>query len=148
MQATPALQIRAGNGISITPTATGEKEIAVDSTILQTRAAAQAGLETLCLGSGTAASQICSMSPILGAYIPKMRIRYSPSITNTGASVLSIDGLSAKAIKAPDGVADPAAGALVAGTYHDLTYDGSVFRMQWSPAALITAGWSTHKPRS
>ena len=50
-------QIRPGGGIMISTSLSGEKEIAVDSAVLQTRAAAQAGQETLCLGSGTAASQ-------------------------------------------------------------------------------------------
>lgn len=122
------LQVVPDQGIRITGGVFGEKKIGVDTAVVQTRAAAQSAAETLCLGSGTATAQTCSLSPLLGAYTPGMVIRIRPSATNTGALTLNVNSLGAIAVRAADGTANLSAGEMVAGIYYQLVYDGTYFR--------------------
>lgn len=85
------LQIRPGTGVTITTTVSGEKQIDIDSAIMQTKASAQAGQQSICNGSGAASAQTCSMSPALSVHTPGMQVRFKPGATNTGSLTLAID---------------------------------------------------------
>lgn len=55
-------------------------------------------------------------------------VKVGAGITNTGASTLNVNGKGAVAIKAPD-AADVAAGALTAGRFVALTFDGTYWQL-------------------
>jgi len=129
-------QIAPDVGIKITlSSATGQKTIGIDPAVVETLADAQAGQELLCSGTGTSASQSCSMMPALTVYTAGMRIHLLSGATNTGAQTLNINNLGAVSILRPDGVTGLASGDVTAGSYYDLTYDGTVFRLQQSASS-------------
>jgi hypothetical protein len=57
-----------------------------------------------------------------------LMVKVGAAITNTGASTLNVNGKGAVAIKAPD-AADVAAGALTAGRFVALTFDGTYWQL-------------------
>ena len=123
------LQVLPDAGITMVLTGTGAKKIGVDPAVVQTLSSAQSGQTTLCRASGSATAQTCSFSPKLTAYSIGMRVTYQPAATNSGPQTLNIDGLGSRGIYRSDATA-LAAGDLTSATFYDLTYDGSVFRLQ------------------
>jgi len=131
-------QIAPDTGILITlNSSSGLKTIGIDPAVVETLPDAQAGQELLCSATGTAAAQTCAMMPTLTVYTPGMRIHLLSGATNTGASTINIDNIGAAAILRPDGVTALSAGDITAANYYDLTYDGTVFRLQ---SASSTSG--------
>jgi hypothetical protein len=120
-----------------------EQQIAIDTALVQSKLAAQAGQETLCLGSADVVTQTCAMVPALAAYTSGMRIRWKSGATNTGPMTLSA-GPGALPVKKANGLSDPAAGEIIAGQYYDLTYDGAVLRLP-AGAVLESTGPSCAK---
>jgi collagen type VII alpha len=118
-------------GIRITlDTSSGIKAIGIDSAVVETLSASQAGQQLVCNATGTAGAQACTMIPSLTIYTSGMRIRLRSVATNVTTSTLNISSLGAISIVRPDGTTALAAGDLVAGNYYDLTYDGTAFRLQ------------------
>jgi hypothetical protein len=56
------------------------------------------------------------------------RICFKAGATNTGAATVAVDGLSAVAIKRPNGDA-LSAGDIVSGAFHDIAFDGTNYRL-------------------
>jgi hypothetical protein len=56
------------------------------------------------------------------------RICFKAASTNTGAATVAVDGLSAVAIKRPNGDA-LSAGDIVSGAFHDIAFDGTNYRL-------------------
>ncbi len=130
-------QLAPDPGIRIQSGLYGQKKIGVDTAIVQTRAAFQSAQDTFCIGAGDVSAQTCSLAAKLWAYTPGMSIRFVPSATNTGAMTLNIDGLGARPVRQANGIDDLASGALVAGAYYHLVYDGSAFRIPVNPGAKV-----------
>ncbi len=111
------------------------QEISVQSTpdtsYLLTRGDAQSGASLLCSSvSGSPVTYSCAMSPTLTAYTPGMVIYWRPNVNGIGGpTTLNVDLLGATSVTASDGVTNPAASAIVAGSLFPLWYDGSVFRI-------------------
>jgi hypothetical protein len=134
------LQLLPGLGILISTGAYGEKSLAVNAGVVQTKMDEQAGQEILCNGSNSATAQTCTLTPTLTTYTTGQRIRWRSGAANSsGAITLNVDGLGAKAIKMSDGSSDPPPNSLSAGAYYDLTYDGIVFRL---PGGMSTGAVS------
>lgn len=134
------LQLSPGLGILISTGAYGEKSLAVNAGVVQTKMDEQAGQEILCNGSNSTTAQTCTLTPTLTTYTTGQRIRWRSGAANSsGAITLNVDGLGAKAIKMSDGSSDPPPNSLSAGAYYDLTYDGAVFRL---PGGMSTGAVS------
>jgi hypothetical protein len=112
----------------------------VNTAVMQSKAAAQAGREVLCVSSsGSAAAYTCSMLPVLTAYSQGMVLAWKPDVATTGAATLNIDTLGAVNLKQADGLTDPGAGGIQAGRLYHIWYDGTVFRVLNLPAAQPVA---------
>lgn len=93
--------------------------------------------------TGSADAYAVTCSPAFTALEEGMRVVFRASATNTGASTIAVNGLTATAIQTPDGNA-LTAGMIVTGGYYEVTYDanGSRFVMT-SPHSfqpVVTAG--------
>lgn len=67
---------------------------------------------------------------VLTKYTTGMFVLLRADTTNFGACSLDIDGIAITSIKQNDGATDPATGAILAGHFYWLFFDGTVFRMQ------------------
>jgi len=104
---------------------------AIDSAVVQTRANAQAGTDTLCLSnSGSATAFTCSFGLRLMNYETGMVVSWIPDQSGTGAATtLAIDGRPAAPVKLSDGITNPASYDLEAGRLYLIWYDGTNFRL-------------------
>ncbi|MGD0668006.1 MAG: hypothetical protein ABSB23_10605 [Bryobacteraceae bacterium] len=69
------------------------------------------------------------MTPTATAYTVGMVLHWIPDVNGAGgATTLNVDSLGAKSIKQADGVSDPSATDIVAGSMHEVWYDGTNFR--------------------
>lgn len=66
--------------------------------------------------------------PLVAAYTDGMSIRFKPSATNTGPTTLQVNALGARAIRRSTGD-DLNPGDLVAGTIHEVAYNGANFEL-------------------
>jgi hypothetical protein len=128
-----------GNGVMHVVTDTGSKlniQTMIDTAVVETKAASQAGGSLLCLGNSVAAPAfLCGLTPQLSAYRVGMVLHWIPDFdAMAGGSTLNIDGLGAKAVKLSDGVNNPLPADVIAGKLFEIWYDGTVFRV------LNTAG--------
>jgi hypothetical protein len=67
-------------------------------------------------------------TPAVPAYVARMIVLFSPTITNTGASTINVSGLGVKDIKSVSGAA-LAANELVPGILYFAVYNGTEFRL-------------------
>ena len=79
-------------------------------------------------GAGNAYTVASPSGHAFGAFPTGLIFTFIPNATNSGASTLALDGMTAKDIRLPDGTATPA-GALVSGVAYLMRYTGSEFRM-------------------
>lgn len=79
-------------------------------------------------GTGNAYTVASPSGHAFGAFPTGLIFTFIPNATNSGASTLALDGMTAKDIRLPDGTATPA-GALVSGVAYLMRYTGSEFRM-------------------
>jgi len=133
-------QLVSSTGVAIALNSLGQKSIGIDSAVVETRSAEQAGQEVLCTAIGTSSAQTCSLLPTLTAYTTGMRIRLLSAATNVGASALNIDGLGAKSVLRSDGVTPLVPGDLATGNYYDLIYDGTSFRLPSAATGTVSYG--------
>jgi hypothetical protein len=82
--------------------------------------------------SGTTNTYVITLSPALTQYVVGMPIYFKTSNANTGASTLSINGLTATAIRKNVSTA-LAAGDILAGAIIEVRYDGTAFQLITSP---------------
>lgn len=78
--------------------------------------------------TGSVNNYALTPSPALGAYVTGMMILLTPSATNTTSSTINISALGTKAIVDVAGNA-VTSGDLVAGSYYQLVYNGTDFRI-------------------
>lgn len=78
--------------------------------------------------TGTANTYAITLSPVPAAYVTGMKVSTKIVHTNTGASTLALNGLSAKPIKLTNGNAINA-NDLLAGMTADFQYDGTNFQL-------------------
>lgn len=89
----------------------------------------QAGTPLYCADGGASDTYTCTVTPTLTAYTTGMTVIFKPNTANTGAASLNIDSLGAKTIVTSDNAA-LANNDLLAGSFHQLYYDGTSLRMQ------------------
>lgn len=92
----------------------------------------------LCEDSGSANAYAATLSPTVSSYTEGLTVLLRAGTTNTGACTLAVDGLTAVAIKMPDG-ANALAGAMCADGIYLLCYDGSVFKLLNASQAQVPA---------
>lgn len=130
----PALNYTPGFGILNMISDSGSAIVlqqAVDTSVVQSKAAAQSGVVLSCFSaSASTSAYTCGLSPVLGAYSTGMVINWRPDVTGVGGNVtLNIDTLGAKSVKLADGVTNPSPGDLAAGRLYAVWYDGAAFRV-------------------
>jgi hypothetical protein len=105
---------------------------AVNTATIESLTVAQSGAPIYCPSTNGTPAYTCSFAGThaLAAYTMGMFVLLRPDVTNLGACSLNIDSQGVKGIKQNDGSTDPAPGAVVAGKFYWLFYDGTVFRMQ------------------
>ena len=91
-----------GWGLASTPTVNGAS-LSINPSVVQTKAATQAGQEIICNAAGSASAQTCALTPTLMVYTAGMRILFRAAATNAGPLSLDIDGFGAKSVKKADG---------------------------------------------
>ena len=72
-----------------------------------------------------------TLTPAVGtlvAYGTRMTVKFSPTVSNTGATTLNVSGLGAKNVLSVSG-APLAAGDLTAGNLYEAIYNGTEFRL-------------------
>jgi hypothetical protein len=111
-------------------------QYAANTAVLLTRAGHQSGESLLCESSGGSGNAYsCHMNPTLETYKRGMVVHWVPDADGTGgATTLAVDILDAHPVKLADGVSDPAAGDIVAGTLYPVWFDGMAFRLAKHPA--------------
>jgi hypothetical protein len=129
-----ALNFVNGAGILTTVVDTGAQinaQQSLDSALVLTQPAAQAGQELLCASaSGSGTHYTCNLMPTLSAYTTGMVLLWKADVDAAGgATTLNIDTLGAKPVKLADGVADPAPRDVAAGQLYPVWYDGNSFRL-------------------
>ena len=115
----------------------------IDTSVMQTRAGAQAGTVHLCNSIKVSGSEAyrCAMNPMLSRYTTGMVLHWILDQPPAGGAVtLDIDTLGAHAVKRDDGINDPAAGELVAGRLYAIWHDGSGFRLLHSAPPEVSSG--------
>lgn len=77
--------------------------------------------------TGSSSAYAITASPTIAALVTGMRLSFNANHTNTGASTLAVNGISAVNIKLRDGTTDPVAGDIVSGDVYEVLYDGTAF---------------------
>ncbi|MGB9458366.1 MAG: hypothetical protein WCB12_20125 [Bryobacteraceae bacterium] len=129
----PITNFLTGAGLISVITDTGTEiniQSALDTAVVATLPGEQTGSSVLCSSaSGSAATYGCSMTPTATAYTVGMVLHWIPDVNGAGgATTLNVDSLGAKSIKQADGVSDPSATDILAGSMHEVWYDGTNFR--------------------
>lgn len=97
--------------------------------------------------TGSVDAYAVSMLPAVSSYSAGLTVLLSVANTNTGACTLVVDGLSAVAVKMPDG-SSALAGALRANGIYLLCYDGTHFKLlnpsQVQTPAILQTQTTTH----
>jgi hypothetical protein len=78
-------------------------------------------------GGGTANAQTVTLSPTITSLSNGMHVRWKPSVNNTGAMTLTVNGTTVSVTKC--GTATLTSGDVVAGTVADATYDGTELQL-------------------
>ncbi|MBN2464033.1 hypothetical protein JXD38_00200, partial [candidate division WOR-3 bacterium] len=129
-----------GTGIITTLADTGTEitiQQAVNTSVIETRASAQAGTSHYCTSNTGSDAYSCTLAPALTAYTTGMVVVFDPDVNNAGAATLDVDSLGDKAIKVIlDGTkADLSDDDIDADSIYVLSYDGVDF--------LVSAGMET-----
>lgn len=88
--------------------------------------------------TGSANVYIATLTPALSAYAEGVSLRLKINVTNTGASMVNVNGLGEKSIKKANG-ADVNIGQLKVGSIYTLSYNGSAFILQGEGGDLSDA---------
>lgn len=81
-------------------------------------------------------------TPSVAAYVAGMSFSFKAGTANTGAATLAVSGLSALAIKRPDGL-DVRTGDIISGQIIRVQYDGTNFQMISHVKILYSSGASS-----
>lgn len=126
------MNFQGGNGVTLIGSDTGSKiqvQYLSDTAVLQTKAAAQAGVQSYCASADANGSAYsCGLAPTLLAYTAGMILNWRPDVANAASATLNVDLLGAVPLRRFDGSA-VAAGDAQAGRIYPLSYDGSGFRI-------------------
>jgi hypothetical protein len=89
-----------------------------------------AGVSYCAPSGGSGSAYACSPVLALTSYAAGIMVALTPDVNAAGGAItLNISGLGAKTVKLADGVTNPGAADLTAGTLYLLTYDGALFRI-------------------
>ncbi|MGD0045708.1 MAG: hypothetical protein ABSE42_01715 [Bryobacteraceae bacterium] len=129
----PTTNFLTGAGLISVITDTGTEiniQSALDTAVVATLPSEQIGYSLLCdSASGSATTYACSMTPTATEYAVGMVLHWIPDVNGAGgATTLNVDTLGATSIKQADGVSDPSATDIVAGSMREVWYDGLDFR--------------------
>ena len=143
----PTTNFLTGAGLLSVITDTGTEisiQSALDTAVVATLPGEQTGSSLLCgPASGSATTYGCSMTPTATAYTVGMVLHWVPSVNGAGgATTLNVDSLGAKSVKQADGVSDPSATDIVAGSMREVWYDGVVFRFLGAGSGETSGGGS------
>ncbi|MGB7759255.1 MAG: hypothetical protein WBL61_05470 [Bryobacteraceae bacterium] len=138
----PTTNFLTGAGLISVITDTGTEiniQSALDTAIVATLPAEQTGYDLLCSAdSGSATTYECSMTPTATAYATGMVLHWIPDVNGAGgATTLNVDSLGATRVKEADGVTDPSATDIVAGSMREVWYDGVGFRLLGTGSGLV-----------
>ncbi len=133
--ARPILNLSSGPGEFWSISDTGQAisvQSMLDTSLAQTRAGDQSGINLLCSSTSTAnpgTAYLCALSPTLGQYSTGMVLRWMPDVNGLGgAMTLNVDALGAVPVTQTNGVSNPSASDIAAGQMYQLWYDGRAFR--------------------
>lgn len=87
---------------------------------------------------GTANAHTCTLPHTISSYTAGLHISYVPTLTNTSAVTVNVDGVGAVSIKRPDGTALQA-GDVVANATLELRHNGTDFNVIGAPPGMITS---------
>ena len=143
----PTTNFRTGVGLISVITDTGTEidvQSALDTAVVATLPGEQTGSSLLCgPTSGSANAYGCSMTPTATAYTVGMVLHWIPDVNGTGgATTLNVDSLGATSVKQADGVSDPSATDIVAGSMREIWYDGVNFRFLGTGSGQTSGGGS------
>jgi hypothetical protein len=129
----PAVNFLQGSGILQAISDTGAEidvQTGIDTSVVETFAAAQSGSALLCnSASGSASTYTCAVTPILQSYAAGMVLDWVPDVSGSGgATTLNVSTLGAKSVKLLDGATNPASSDIIAGSMRQVWYDGTNFR--------------------
>jgi len=145
--ARPITNFQTGPGLISVITDTGTEiniQSALDTAVVATLPSEQTGSSLLCSpASGTATAYNCSMTPTATAYTVGMVLHWIPDVNGAGGSTtLNVDTLGATSVKQADGVTDPSATDIVAGSMREVWYDGGNFRFLETGSGQSSGGGS------
>jgi hypothetical protein len=128
------LDLSSGPGVLLVTSDNGQSiliQTSLDTAVVQTRSAEQAGGSLVCApSSGSGSTYTCFLSPTISAYTTGMVLHWTPDVNGTGGpTTLNVDALGPAAVKLPDGITDPAPGEITAGRLYEIWYDGTSFRL-------------------
>ncbi len=109
-----------------------------NNTVLPYLGAAPLRVPILASDTGSANAYAVAPTPAIGSYAAGVMALLRPSVANTGASTLAMNGLSAVAIKMPDGTDTPADVLKTSGAYL-LLHNGTHFCLL-NPSAAQNSG--------
>lgn len=93
-----------------------------------TQTGRQNSVETFAASTGSANAYLATLTPSPVAYVTGLNIQMKASFTNTGASTLTLLGLTAKAIT-KNGTQALGGGEIQSGSVYELVYDGTGFQL-------------------
>jgi len=147
----PTTNFLTGVGLISVITDTGTEiniQSALDTAVVATLPGEQTGSSLLCgPASGSANTYGCSMTPTATAYTVGMVLHWVPDVNGAGgATTLNVDSLGATSVKQADGVTDPTATDIVAGSMREVWYDGINFRFVETGSGQSSGGGSGSAP--
>ena len=143
----PITNFLTGAGLITVITDTGTEiniQSALDTAVVATLPSEQTGSSLFCgPTNGSANSYSCSMTPTATAYTVGMVLHWVPDVNGAGGpTTLNVDSLGAKSVKQADGVTDPSATDITAGSMREVWYDGVNFRFPGSGSGQTSGGGS------
>jgi len=143
----PTTNFLTGPGLLSVITDTGTEiniQTALDTAVIETLPGEQTGSSLLCASaSGSASAYTCSMTPAATAYTVGMVLHWVPDVNGVGGpTTLNVDTLGAASVKLADGVSDPLAADIAAGSMRDVWYDGATFRFLGTGSGQTSGGGS------
>jgi hypothetical protein len=143
----PITNFQTGPGLISVITDTGTEiniQSALDTAVVATLPSEQTGSSLLCTpANGSATAYNCSMTPTATAYTLGMVLHWIPDMNGAGGSTtLNVDTLGARSVKQADGVSDPSATDIVAGSMREVWYDGVKFRFLDTGSGQTSGGGS------
>ncbi len=147
----PITNFLTGAGLISVITDTGTEiniQSALDTAVVATLPGEQTGSSLLCgPASNSPSAYACAMTPTAAAYTVGMVLHWIPDVNGAGGpTTLDVDTLGAAGVKQADGVSDPSATDIVAGSMREVWYDGVNFRFLGTGSGQTSGGGPESAP--